>query len=85
MIHRLRYKTLSMIFYINAPVLASYFFRFMLKSTLLFSVHTEKIKNLYKNHRFEVSDLDYNKQRKEIKRKLYVSHKNGLKEIFQNF
>lgn len=49
-------------FYINAPVLASYFFRFMLKSTLLFSVHTEKIKNLYKNHRFEVSGLPSKEQ-----------------------
>ena len=45
-----------MIFYVNALVLAPYFFRFRPKSTLYFSVCTEKIKNLYKNHRFEVSD-----------------------------
>ncbi len=53
------------------------------------------IQKLYKKEIFKVlliyiikkqkKDLDYNKQRKEIKRKLYVSHKNGLKEIFQNF
>lgn len=53
------------------------------------------IKKLYKKEIFKVlliyiikkqkKDLNYNKQRKEIKRKLYVSHKNGLKEIFQNF
>lgn len=53
------------------------------------------IQKLYKKEIFKVlliyiikkqkKDLNYNKQRKEIKRKLYVSHKNGLKEIFQNF
>lgn len=56
------------------------------------------IQKLYKKEIFKVlfiyiinkqkkqkKDLDYNKQRKEIQRKLYVSHKNGLKEIFQNF
>jgi hypothetical protein len=53
------------------------------------------IQKLYKKEIFKVlliyiikkqkKDLNYNKQWKEIKRKLYVSHKNGLKEIFQNF
>jgi len=53
------------------------------------------IQKLYKKEIFKVlfiyiinkqkKDLNYNKQRKEIQRKLYVSHKNGLKEIFQNF
>lgn len=53
------------------------------------------IQKLYKKEIFKVlliyiikkqkKDLNYNKQPKEIKRKLYVSHKNGLKEIFQNF
>ncbi len=53
------------------------------------------IQKLYKKEIFKVlliyiikkqkKDLNYNKQRKEIKRKLYVSHKNGLKEIFHHF
>lgn len=54
------------------------------------------IQKLYKKEIFKVlliyiikkqkKDLNYNKQQKEIKKtKLYVSHKNGLKEIFQNF
>lgn len=53
------------------------------------------IQKLYKKEIFKVlliyiikkqkKDLNYNKQQKEIQRKLYVSHKNGLKEIFQNF
>lgn len=40
---------------------------------------------LKKKQKKQKKDLNYNKQPKEIKRKLYVSHKNGLKEIFQNF
>ncbi len=53
------------------------------------------IQKLYKKEIFKVlfiyiinkqkKDLNYNKQRKEIQRKLYVSHKNGLKEIFHRF
>ncbi len=40
---------------------------------------------LKKKQKKQKKDLNYNKQRKEIQTKLYVSHKNGLKEIFQNF
>jgi hypothetical protein len=41
---------------------------------------------LKKKQKKQKKDLNYNKQQKEIKKtKLYVSHKNGLKEIFQNF
>ncbi len=40
---------------------------------------------LKKKQKKQKKDLNYNKQRKEIQRKLYVYHKNGLKEIFQNF